>query len=121
VRSWARRALKATIEPLPDEIVIHCEGTDGLIEKRLRFTRSGGVSVEWRWDPMAFGPEAWFAPEISLAEPLELRCEPPTEVWTFPIATVSKSERGLDQTVQGTSHTPRWPVAVGAARLDLPG
>ena len=121
VRSWARRALKATIEPLPDEIVIHCQGTDGLIEKRLRFTRSGGVSVEWRWDPMAFGPEAWFAPEISLAEPLELRCEPPTEVWSFPIATVSKSERGLDQTVQGTSYTPRWPVAVGAARLDLPG
>jgi hypothetical protein len=38
-------------------------------------------------------------------------------VWSFAIATVSKSERGLDETVQGQSVTPRWPVATGEARI----
>jgi hypothetical protein len=40
-------------------------------------------------------------------------------VWSFPIATVSKSERGLDETVQGQSLTPRWPVALGEARIEV--
>ena len=120
VRSWARRALEATIERLPDAVVIRCRGVDGLIEKQLRFGQDGSLTVQWRWDPAAFGTGTWFAPELSLAAALALTCEPAADVWTFPIATVSKSERGLDQTVQGTSYTPRWPVAGGAARVDLP-
>ncbi len=121
-RSWARRPLEATIERLPDAIVIHCRGPDGLADKALRFGEDGALTVQWRWDPAALAADggAWFAPELSLAEPLAFRCEPPAEVWTFVIATVSKSERGLDQTVQGTSHTPRWPVSGGAARVDVP-
>jgi hypothetical protein len=118
-RSWARRSLEAVIERSADAIVVCCQGIDGLLEKRLRFARDGALTVQWRWDATAFGPDAWFAPEISLAEPLELRCEPAVEVWTFPITTVAQSERGLDQTVQGHSHTPRWPIAAGAARVDL--
>src|SRR5207248_5864473 len=55
---------------------------------------------------------------ISLAHPLELTCTPETDVWSFPIVTVSKSERGLDETVQGRSLTPRWPAAQGEARIE---
>lgn len=120
VRSWARRSLGTTIEPSSDGVVIRFRGADGLVEKVLRFTMSGVVTVDWRWEAAAFPAGSWFAPEISLAEPLALRCEPAVEIWTFPIATVSKSERGLDQTVQGVSYTPRWPIAGGAARVELP-
>jgi alpha-amylase len=121
VRSWARRSLEAVIERTPEAIVIRCGGVDGLVEKELRFTGAGGLTVRWRWDASAFESDTWFAPEISVAEAVELRCAPSAEVWSFPIATVSKSERGFDQTTQGHSHTPRWPIAAGAARVDLPG
>jgi hypothetical protein len=121
VCSWARRSLETVIERAPEAIVIRLRGVDGLIEKELRFAANGAVTVQWRWDAAAFGSDSWFAPEISLAQAVDLRCAPPVEVWSFPITTVSKSERGLDQTVQGHSHTPRWPIAAGAARVDLPG
>ena len=120
VRSWAKRALEATIEQSPEAIVIRCRGVDGLLEKLLRFNPDGALSVHWRWEPAAFAAGSWFAPELSFADPVVLACDPATDVWAFPIATVSKSERGLDQTVQGTSYTPRWPVATGAARVDVP-
>jgi hypothetical protein len=33
--------------------------------------------------------------------------------------TVSKSERGLEQTVQGRSITVRWPIALGEGRIEM--
>lgn len=95
------------------------EGGEGLIEKRLRFSAAGAFSVTYRWDPAAFPAGALFAAEISLSRPLEIRCTPAADVWSFPISTVSKSERGLDETVQGQSVTPRWPAALGEARVDV--
>ena len=76
--------------------------------------------MTYRWDAAGLPVGAWFAPEISLAHPLELTCAPETDVWSFPIATVSKSERGLDETVQGRSLTPRWPAPLGAAQIEIP-
>jgi len=58
-----------------------------------------------------------FSTEVSLSHPLELRTTPPAEAWSFPIATVAKSERGLDQTVQGESVTLRWPAAAGGVMI----
>ena len=57
--------------------------------------------------------------ELSLAAALEIRTEPAAEVWTFPIETVAKSERGLDQTKQGDSITLRWPVELGSATIEV--
>ena len=85
----------------------------------MHFDARGGFSVTYRWDRDAFPPSALFAPELSLAHLLEPACVPDAEVWSFPIATVSKSERGLDDTVQGTSLTLRWPVKVGEARIAI--
>jgi hypothetical protein len=75
--------------------------------------------VDYQWNPAAFPAEAWFAPELSLASALEITCTPSAEVWSYEIATVAKSERGLEETRQGMSLTPRWPVALGAASLEL--
>jgi hypothetical protein len=48
-----------------------------------------------------------------------LACTPSTTVWQYPISTVAKSERGLEETVQGLSFTPLWPVELGAASFTL--
>jgi len=46
--------------------------------------------------------------------------EPAADIWTFPIETVAKSERGLDRTRQGESFTLRWPVEIGTATIEIP-
>jgi len=50
---------------------------------------------------------------------VELAVSPAADVWQFPVATVSRSERGFEETVQGYSYTPRWPVRAGEARLTM--
>jgi hypothetical protein len=100
-------------------VEIVCRPAPAGLEKRLRFTAGGQLTVAYRWDPAALPPGACFAPEISLAHPLELRYTPVAEVWSFPITTLAKSERGLDETVQGRSLTPRWPVGLGEARVEI--
>ena len=119
--SWAGSPLQADVEATGDSVDVTCRGRGGgrSLEKRMRFDARGGFSVTYRWDRDAFPPSALFAPELSLAHLLEPACVPDAEVWSFPIATVSKSERGLDDTVQGTSLTLRWPVKVGEARIAI--
>jgi len=124
--SWARTPFAVEVQRSRGGVEIVCRpeekeraGTQGLAEKRLRFTARGEFTVTYRWDPAAFPAGALFAPEISLAHPLEIRYTPVADVWSFPIATVSKSERGLDETVQGQSLTPRWSVALGKARIEV--
>ncbi|MEK6769417.1 MAG: alpha-amylase/4-alpha-glucanotransferase domain-containing protein [Gemmatimonadota bacterium] len=115
VRSWAREAFAAEVTGSAEGVEVHL--TADALAKRLRFEAGGALSVHYTWDPAAFPADAFFAPEISLFRPLELRCTPETELWSFPVATVAKSERGLDQTVQGESLTPRWPVAAGGGSI----
>lgn len=115
VASWAGTPMEAEVSETGGAVEVACRARG--LEKRLRFRPDGGLSVAYRWDPSAFPRDAQFAPELSLAHPLDLTCTPPADVWSFPIATVSKSERGLDETVQGQSLTPRWPVTGGEARI----
>lgn len=117
VTSWARTPLDIVVDAARDfvEIVATAPG----LEKRLGFDASGRLTVAYRWDPAGLPAGAYFAPEVSLAHPLELTCTPPVETWSFAIATVAKSERGLDETIQGRSLTPRWPVALGAGGVVL--
>ncbi len=89
------------------------------LEKRLRFDQGGGLAVSYRWDPADFPQGAVLAVEISLAHPLELRYIPDADVWSYPVVTVAKSERGLEETAQGQSVTPRWPVALGQALIEI--
>lgn len=103
--------------------VICATGRDGalLVEKRFRFGPEASLRVDYRWNPSAFPPGSCFAPELSLAATRTITCDPPADVWRYEIMTVAKSESGLEETRQGTSLTPRWPVALGAASLTFGG
>jgi alpha-amylase len=124
VRSWSQSPCRFTIERPADAIEIHCsftgpDGRDAALSKRLRFEADGALSVRYRWDPSIGHADDFFAPELSLFAPLELRTEPTADLWTFPIETVAKSERGFDRTRQGESVTLRWPVQIGEALVEL--
>ncbi len=118
VASWAAMPMEAEVRTPGDAVEVVCRAAG--LEKRLHCDAAGGLSVAYRWDPRAFPQGALFAPELSLAHQIDFTCAPAADVWSFPIATVSKSERGLDETIQGQSVTPRWPVAVGTARITIP-
>jgi 4-alpha-glucanotransferase len=117
LRSWAHTPLRHRIEAVAGVLDVVLEG-EGL-EKRIRIADDGALSVSYRWDGAGLPGDARFAPEVSLAAPLDLRTEPSAELWRFPIETVAKSERGLERTVQGESVTPLWPVSAGAARVEV--
>jgi hypothetical protein len=115
--SWASASLQPEVRATDDAVEVTCR-TAGF-EKRLHFDAAGGLRATYRWDPAAYPQDAVFAPEFTLGHPLELQCTPQTEVWSFPVATVSKSERGLEETVQGRALTPRWRVGLGEAQIAL--
>jgi alpha-amylase len=117
VRSWAAARHSFEINPLPDGLEIVCRAE--AITKRLKFSPEGGLMVNYDWSPTAGAEGDRFAVELSLSAGLEIRTEPPAEVWTFPIETVAKSERGLDRTRQGDSVTLRWPVELGSATIEV--
>jgi len=117
VVSWAGVTVEAHVRTTADAVEVICRTHN--LEKRLRFDARGGLVVSYRWPAAEFPREAVFAPELSLAHPVEITYTPAADAWSHPIATVSKSERGLDETVQGGSVTPRWPVGTGQARVEL--
>ena len=125
VRSWARTPFEASVSASTQEVTVSCRAPGGVeaggLIKQLRFDARGGLRVTYRWDATAFPPGTVFAPEISVSQVVALACSPAADVWSFPIATVAKSERGLDETVQGYSLTPCWPVSAGGAQVDIVG
>jgi hypothetical protein len=123
VRSWARSPAHFQIAEAGHAVEIRLSfRTDGTpLLKSIRIAADGRLTVAYDWGATRDGDAdgSVFAPELSLFRPLALRFDPEPEVWTFPVETVAKSERGLDRTRQGESVTPRWPLQLGGARLDL--
>jgi alpha-amylase/alpha-mannosidase (GH57 family) len=117
IRSWARSECSFRIERSADVIEIICQ--HDALTKVLSFSTEGAMVVSYRWEPSVGQPDDLFAPELSLFAPLELHPNPLPEIWTFPIETVAKSERGLDHTRQGESITLRWPVRQSEAVIEL--
>ncbi len=110
------------VEPGPDGLsVIVAAAQEGApyFQKRITVGATGGLRIDYQWDPAAFPAGSWFAPELSLAETLPVVCEPAGEIWSYDITTVAKSERGFDYTVQGRALTPRWPISIGRASIAL--
>src|SRR5207249_411159 len=119
---WARSAFHVSLEPSTNsvEVVLHPGPSPaGLLEKRIKLDQAGELTVRYRWNPTAFPAGAFFCPEISVSSEVALDLTPAAEVWRFPVATVSRSERGFEETVQGHSYTPRWPITAGEARLTV--
>jgi len=92
---------------------------DWWLHKRYSFDASGRVAVDYRWSVPALPADAVFAPELSLAHPIDVHLSPDTDVWRWSIQTITQSERGLEWTRQGESVTPRWPAGLGAAMIEL--
>jgi len=111
VASWARAAFDVRVAATAAAVELVLRA--GSLEKRMRFGPSGELTVSYRWDPAAFPPDAFFCTEISVSRKLELDVAP------VAFATVSRSERGFEETVQGYSYTPRWPARAGEARVTL--
>jgi len=89
------------------------------VHKTLRMNARGDVKLERQWNPESFPTSAVFAPEFSLGWEASLVCDPETEMWSYPIITVSKCPDGFEEIEQGTSVTPRWPIECGRARVEL--
>ena len=117
IRSWAAVPMSARVVRQGDDLTVVLQGGD--LEKRVTFDAAGCLSVAYTWKAAAAPANAVFAPELSVARDISLRPQPDTEVWRYPITTVARSERGFEETVQGFSLTPRWPVRLGGASLEL--
>jgi 4-alpha-glucanotransferase len=115
-------SLEMQVERLGDGVgVVFRSARAGIpvFEKCYEFRTGGTLEVRYRWNAAAMGGAAVLAAEVSYAGPLEITATPATPLWDYQIITVAKSERALEQTVQGRSVTPRWPLAAEEARLVL--
>ena len=117
IRSWAVVPMTAAVKISADTAVITLRAKD--LEKRLTFDAAGCLAVAYSWNTDDLPKNALFAPELSLACDVALSAHAATETWRYPITTVARSERGFEETVQGLSLTPRWPVGIGGAVLEL--
>ena len=115
--------MAVSVERVEDIVELVCRPMNvedqSLIEKRLRFDTHGGLRVSYRWNPAGLPADAFFTTELTVAEQLPLKLTPEVPVWKFAVQTVAKSERGLDETLQGESITPRWPVMLGHASVEV--
>ena len=120
--SWAGAHAEAEIENAGDTLTIRLRLPGAApLEKRLDFAADGSVTATYTWDPVSLPPDALFAPELSLLQELPLELEPePVAVWRYEIRTVSKSEAGAEESVQGISLTPLWRCRVGRAVVRIP-
>jgi hypothetical protein len=111
---------KATDELTPAWIEVSLATSTGTgLRKGYRFEADGTVEAVFEWKAGAFPADAFFSTEISLGSEAEILATPKAEIWRFPISTYSKSERGLDETVQGESVTVLWPAAQGHGRVRI--
>ena len=119
--TWSRCRMRFAVALEGGAVVVRL-ATDGppfALEKEIAVDPDGGVRARYRVAPDGAAAAGRFAPELSFAEPLEVRAAPPAPLWRFPIETVAKSERGLERTAQGTSLTPCWGTAAGEFTVEL--
>ncbi len=118
LRSWVRQLLGVQVTA-GDVVEIALTDPEGGFEKLLRFGTDGALEVVYRWDPAGLPEDSVFAPELTVARALSMELEPAVEYWSFPVTTVSRSERGLEETVQGTAQVPLFAGTAGHASIAL--
>ena len=118
--SWTDKPMTVAVSDESGEGSLVIALTASGLEKRLRFDVHGGVQAAYRWDPAAFPHDAVFTTELSLAQATPLSLTPgDVPVWRQTITTVARSERGFEETVQGTAFIPRWPVRLGEGACNV--
>ncbi|HSA56932.1 MAG TPA: alpha-amylase/4-alpha-glucanotransferase domain-containing protein [Gemmatimonadaceae bacterium] len=120
IASATRIAMQAEVNADARLVEITLRSADGRLVKRLTFGEDGTVRAHFTWNRAAFPADSWFTTEISIGRAHALNVSDEAEVWHHPIETVAKSERGLEQTLQGTSYLVRWPVARGTGEVTIP-
>jgi hypothetical protein len=121
---WApgERALAFSYDAQPDQATLTfrlVEQGATTFEKRYSFDSRGAFTAEYQWNPAALAPGSVLAAEVSFRGPVEITASPVAEIWSYDITTVAKSEKGLEETVQGRSVTARWPGDLGRATISL--
>ncbi len=96
--------------------VVLTDPSDPRYRKTYVFTPAGLDAVEFVWSPQE-SADLGFTTEVSHQGPLALVPTLGAEVWSYPIESVAKSERGLERTAQGTATLLRWPASLGVARV----
>ncbi|HEV2672189.1 MAG TPA: alpha-amylase/4-alpha-glucanotransferase domain-containing protein [Gemmatimonadales bacterium] len=119
LRSWAAEPMRVTVSATAESVTLVLQGDR--LEKRLSFDAAGCLEVRYSWDGADMPADALFAPELSLARSVALQVHPEAEIWRSEITTVSRSEKGFEETIQGISITPRWPAQLGGCSLELGG
>jgi len=119
--SWTGAPLDSTVTIEEDRAVIGLRSGDGVpqLEKEIVLQSDGSVQVRYTWNPGDHPADARFSVELSLPRACPVTAEPEAEIWTHPITSLAKSERGLEQVNQGVSITVVWPVRVGGGRIEL--
>ena len=115
--TWSTTPLVPMIRAGADAVEITLTGQG--LTKSLTFAFDGSLTARYQWEPGRWPETALFAPELSLSRAEGIVTSPTAEIWRYPITTVGKSERGLEDTVQGVALTPRWPVPLGLGTLEL--
>ena len=118
--NWARTGFSYQLLREPGAVELRFQSAADSrhsLQKTIRFEADGTITARYEWGADAGAPGDIFAVELSLFRPLGVATTPEAMVWTHPVETVAKSERGLDRTLQGESLTLRWPVEAGAGSL----
>jgi alpha-amylase len=120
VTSWTATRFEWAIENLPDGIAIGLRNDSaplGLV-KRITFSSAGALHAEYEWAAPTDSGSRVFTVELTLADDVPLEHDAEAE-WRFAVETVSKSERGLDRSRQGTGVLLRWPLGRGKGWVKL--
>ncbi len=104
IRSWAREQLETQVAVDEDLVTLTLAAPDRSLVKKIEVTARGQVTISWRWAP----ERGWFTSEFSFSDVPDAKPDRDAKLVRYPIETVSKSEKGLDRTVQGDSIVVVW-------------
>lgn len=119
--TWATTPMTARIRrnTARVRITLRPAAACALDRKDIVFDREGRLVVELRWKPELLPAGALVEMECSLASDLPASGSPGALEWSYPITTVSMSERGAEETRQGTARCWAWPTSAGSCSLTI--
>ncbi len=120
IESFASEQLEGTIAShSPGEVTV------AMLSRNYKCTTTvqanGDLEFDISWSKTGFPIDAQFAVELSLAPRVNFRssCDCGRLRWEMPIITFARSERGLEQTVQGQAVLFLIPIAKERVRITL--
>ena len=115
--SWTRAPFSFDVKRTGEAVSVAFHSPDGMpsLAKEVQVSAAGGIVASYSWEARG---EGWFTTELTLSGEIAMEHDA-EEVWTAPVETVSKSERGMERTRQGDAVLLRWPIARGAGSVRL--